>query len=108
MSNVECPRCGKETITLKQRFQAGKWIDIYCSECGGRMCAQPIVMSIMYFVLTWNILFFGFMAVYESSWAYGVAMVIGWAMLEFFILYMPLTKLRPLKQKDPSESTSIK
>lgn len=105
MSNVECPRCGKETITLKQRFLAGKWFDIYCSECGVRMCAQPIVLALMYFTLTWDILFFGFMAVYESSWAYGITGLIGWAILEFFILYMPLSKLRPIKQKDQSETT---
>ena len=99
MSNIECPNCKQETITVKQKLLAGKWRDIYCSNCGSRFCAQPVVMALMYFAVTWDILFFGFMAIYESSIAYAVAMVIGWLILEFFIYYIPLTKLRPKEQK---------
>lgn len=104
MEKTECPRCGEATITMFDRFKAGKWLDIYCSNCKGRMCANPIILAIMYFILCWDIFFFGFMAVYEKSWIYAAAMFIGWAILEFFILYVPLTKLRPVQQKNPNGS----
>ncbi len=94
MENTECPRCGELTITLKDKLKAGKWLNITCSKCGGRMCANPVVMAIMYFVLSWNIFFFGFMALLEESWGYAIGMIIGWLILEFFIYYIPLSNLR--------------
>ena len=104
MSNIECPSCNKETITFKQKLLAGKWVDIYCSSCGSRFCDQPIVLAIMHFIVTWNVLFFGYMAFHESSINYAAAAIIGWIILEFFIYYVPLTKLRP-KQRPVEESS---
>jgi len=97
MSLIECPSCNKETITFKQKLLAGKWVDIYCTNCNSRFCDQPIVLALMHFIVTWNILFFGYMAFRESSIAYAAAMFIGWFILEFFIYYIPLTRLRSKK-----------
>lgn len=95
MSNTVCPHCEKETITPMQRIKAFHWIDIYCSECGGRSAMVPIVMILLYFALVWNFLFFGFVAVAEKSFIYGAALFIGWFLLEFFGYYIPLVRLRP-------------
>jgi len=104
MSRIECPACNKETITFKQKLLAGKWVDIYCSNCGARFCDLPIALALMHFAITWDILFFGYMAVRESSIAYAIAMIVGWLLLEFFIYYLPLTRLR-LKQPPAEKST---
>jgi len=99
MEKAECPHCGEATITARLRFRAGKWLDIYCPKCGGRSCAQPIVLAIMYFMHVWNLAFFGFMAVYESSWIYFSIMVVLSLILEFFIMFIPLSRMRKKSQR---------
>ena len=94
MSLSPCPACNKETITIKQRLKASHWVDIYCSACGSRFAMQPIVLSLMHFVLVWNFYFFGFMAVYEKSIVYAGLFFLGWGILEVFASYIPLVKLR--------------
>jgi len=100
MMNIECPRCNEATITPGDKIKAGKWRDIYCSNCNQRLAANPIVMALMYFALGWVIFFFGFMAVHEESWIYALVMIVLWAILEFFIYYIPLTRLRPKNPPD--------
>ncbi|MDX1812630.1 MAG: hypothetical protein R3240_11815 [Gammaproteobacteria bacterium] len=94
MQNIECPNCGKSTITPGDKFKAGKWKDIYCSNCNQRLCANPIVMALLYFALVWDVFFFGFMAYVEKSWIYLSVGLALWAILEFFIYYIPLSKLK--------------
>ncbi|MDH3326929.1 MAG: hypothetical protein OEM38_09470 [Gammaproteobacteria bacterium] len=103
MEKIECPQCSEQTITLGQKFKAGKWATIFCSNCNARMCANPIVLALLYFVLIWNVLFFAYMAIRESSIYYGIAMIVGWAIIEFFIYYIPLSRMRALA---PSADTS--
>ena len=100
MENVECPRCGEHTITLGDRFKAGKWKDIYCRNCGGRLAANPIFMGLMYAAVCWNYFFFGFMTYHEKSWIYFGIMVFIGLCLEYFLLYMPLARLRPKNQNN--------
>ena len=97
MENLECPQCSEKTITLKQKLKAGKWATIHCPDCGARMCSNPIVLALMYFVLTWIILFFGYLAFHESNATYAVIMVVGWLIMEFFMYYIPLNRMRDLK-----------
>ena len=97
MEKIECPQCGEQTISIKQKLKAGKWATIYCPDCGARMCSNPIVLALLYFVLTWNILFFGYLAVHESSINYAITMLAGWAIIEFFMFYIPLNRMRALK-----------
>jgi len=42
----------------------------------------------------WNMAFFGFMAVYESSVIYLLALVFIWLILEFFAFFIPLSPMR--------------
>jgi len=98
MEKIECPQCSRQTITLKQKLKAGKWATIYCGDCDARMCANPVILALLYFVLTWNFLFFGYMAVRESSLGYFIAMIVGWAIIELFIYYIPLNRMRPLNK----------
>ncbi len=98
MENAECPQCCEQTITAKQKFKTGKWSTIFCPSCNGRMCAQPIVLALMYVVLTWNFLFFGYLAVSESSIIYAAILVVVWAIIEFFIFYVPLSRMRALQK----------
>jgi len=95
MQNLECPHCQKETITPKQRLQTGLWLNAICKACSGRMCAQPIVMAIVYFFHMWNVIFFGFMAIYEKSLGYFITMIIFWALLTWGAYYIPLSRMRP-------------
>lgn len=96
MENAECPQCSEKTITLMQKIKAGKWATIYCPSCNCRMCASPVMLAMMYFVLTWIFLFFGYLAVRESDISYALMMIVGWLIMEFFIYYIPLSRMRSL------------
>ena len=102
MSKIECPGCNKETITLKQKLLANKWVDIYCSECGARFCAQPVALALMSFILTWNFIYFGYLTVKEQSLTWGIAFIVGWALIELFMYYIPLSRLRAKTNTDTS------
>jgi hypothetical protein len=99
MEKQLCPHCNQATIKFGQKIKAGKWQDIYCDECGGRSCTQPIVLAIMYFLYVWDITFFTFMAVYEESFVYVGVMVVLALLLEFFIYYIPLSRM---KKREPN------
>lgn len=94
MENIACPRCGELTITPKDRIKTGKWLNTNCSNCGSRLCANPVVLALLYFVLLWDIFFFGFMAYHEKSWIWASVMLAGWLIMEFFIYYTPLSILK--------------
>lgn len=98
---IECPRCNKETISFKQKLLTGKWIDIYCSNCGARLCAQPIVLALLYFMLTWVIIYFGFLAVSEESVIFATMLAVGWFLIELFMYYIPLCILKPKNSNPP-------
>lgn len=98
MENAVCPHCNQAHITGKQRLLGTLWMDMYCSSCGGRSALNHIGLAILYFIWVWDVAFFGFMAVVEESWNYFAAMIVGWVLLQFFALYLPLLRLRP-KQK---------
>lgn len=66
---------------------------LHCPSCGGRVCAQPIVLAVMYFFYVWDVVLFGFLAYLDSLW-YLVAMLVAWLILDYFSLYIPLTALR--------------
>ena len=102
MLNTECPCCKKETITLKQKLIANKWVDIYCSDCGTRYCAQPVLLAVMSFVLTWNILYFGYLSAKEGGLIYPTLFVAVWIIVEYFMYYIPLARLRDKPSTDAS------
>jgi len=102
MLKTECPCCKKETITLKQKLLANKWIDIYCSECGERFCAQPILLAVMSFILTWNVIYFGYLTIKQEEMIYPILFMSGWVLIEFFMFYIPLARLRPKPAADTS------
>jgi len=99
VENAECPHCKKETIGPKDRFYTGLWLNVYCPECNGRMCAQPLVMVAVYFFHMWNVIFFGFMTIYEQSVVYFAIMIAGWIVLSITAYYIPMTRLRPVTPK---------
>jgi len=94
MEKTTCPHCQQQTITTMQKFKAGKWLDVYCGECKGRSSNQPIVSALMYFIYIWDLTFFGFMAVHEDDMIYIIVMVVIAVILEFFMHYIPLSRLR--------------
>jgi len=102
MSNIECPSCNKETITFKQKILANKWVDIYCSNCGARFCAQPLILALMWFALTWNFIYFGYLTVREDGIVFPILFFSGWLLVETFMYYIPLTRLRAKESPKPS------
>jgi hypothetical protein len=93
MASIACPHCGEKTFSWWDKYLSGKWAMLHCSQCGGRVCAQPIVLTLMYFFYVWDVVLFGYLA-YLDSLVYLLVMVVIWLILDYFSLYVPLTALR--------------
>ncbi len=95
-----CPHCKKPTLSLKQKYLTGKWREVYCPECGGRICAQPIVLAVLSFFYTWDVMLFGYVALAKHSWFYFGVLATGWLVLDLLNLTCPVSRMRP-KNSNP-------
>ena len=93
MASIPCPHCREKTFSWWDKYKTGKWSLLYCTHCGGRVCAQPIVLSVLYFLYVWDLMLFGYLAYLDSLW-YLLVMVVIWLILDYLSLYVPLTALR--------------
>lgn len=93
MASISCPHCEQKTFTWWDKYRAGKWALLHCRECGGRVCAQPWLLAALYFLYVWDVVLFGYLAYLDSLW-YLLVMVVGWLILDYFSVYVPLSPLR--------------
>jgi len=105
MASIACPHCGAKTFSWWDKYLVGKWALLHCSECAGRVCAQPIVLSALYFLYVWDVMLFGYLAYLDSLW-YLLVMLVGWLILDYFSVYVPLTALRPRNAKSSTEKNA--
>lgn len=108
MATIPCPHCQEKTFSWWDKYLAGKWKLLHCPQCGGRVCAQPIVLAVLYFLYVWDVMLFGFLAYLDSLW-YLLVMVVGWLILDYFSVYVPLSPLRKRgapAAADPDEPVS--
>lgn len=96
MASISCPHCNARTFTWWDKYRAGKWAILYCPECGGRVCALPLLMAALYFFYMWDVVLFGYLAYLDSLW-YLAVMLGGWIILDYFSIYIPLAALKPKK-----------
>lgn len=94
MLMFECPHCKQATLTFKQKLLAGKWCDVTCPSCGGRSCAYPALLVVLYFFYTWDVMLFGYLTVHETSVLYLGVMLGGWLLLEMFGISLPLARMK--------------
>lgn len=95
MTKFECPHCKQLTVTPMQKFLAGKWIDVYCTACGGRSCMYPVLLSVVYFFYIWDVMLFGYVAVAKQSLFYLGVLIFFWVILESISLWIPLARMKP-------------
>lgn len=92
----QCPHCNQATITLKQKYLAEKWVDAHCHACGGRSCMFPVLLVLLYFFYTWDVMLFGYVALAKHSILYLSVMIFGWIVLDLVGLSIPLARMKPL------------
>lgn len=101
MASIPCPHCEQKTFSWWDKYLLGKWALLSCRECGGRVSAQPIVLAALYFLYVWDVVLFGYLAYLDSLW-YLLVMVVGFLILDYFSVYVPLS---PLRAKGAAPST---
>lgn len=102
MSTYQCPRCNEMTISVKEKFLTGLWQNIYCSDCGAKLCAYPIPLAILYFFHIWNVIWFFGMYHFTGNKMHFFYMAVVWVILNVInITVMPLAVMRPDKPKKP-------
>ncbi|MBN4079408.1 hypothetical protein JYT26_02080 [Beggiatoa alba] len=50
-------------------------------------------MAALYFLYTWDVVLFGYLAYIDSLW-YLLVLLVGWLILDYFSVYIPLSALR--------------
>jgi len=93
MASIPCPHCEQKSFSWWDKYRSAKWAIMHCSNCHGRVCAQPLIMAAMYFFYLWNVVLFGYLAYLDSLW-YLLAGLAGWLILDYFSLYIPLSAMR--------------
>lgn len=101
MASIPCPHCDENTFSWWDKYRTGKWQLLHCRQCGGRVCAQPIVLALLYFMYIWDVLLFGFLAYMDSLW-YLLVMAVGFLILDYFSVYVPLASLRTPGRTKPT------
>jgi len=91
--------------SLRPAHCTGGTVIHLCLQCGGRVCAQPIVLAVLSFIYVWDVMLFGYLAYLDSLW-YLAVMTAAWLILDYFTIYVPLTPLRT--QPETSKPTSTK
>ncbi len=95
MKSFPCPTCRQASIPVKDKYFASVWMSIRCTACGARLCAAPIVMTLLYFCYFWLAAWFITWAWMESSWIPILILIPLWLLVDFLsVLYMPLLTLR--------------
>ncbi|MDR2877235.1 MAG: hypothetical protein LBV36_04245 [Chromatiales bacterium] len=95
MKPFPCPKCHQDTIALKDKYLAAIWMVIRCGNCGTRLCAHPLLMTLLYFIYFWVIAACVFWAWYHRSATPLIWMLVLWTLLDIInIRYMPLKALR--------------
>lgn len=89
----ECPRCGEKSISIKEKYLLGHWMTRTCPRCQARLGARPIPLAFLYFVYTWNILWFITLYVHSSMKLnpdpiYFLYMIVGWILLDITNLFV--------------------
>ncbi len=101
----DCPYCGEKTISIRDKHLLGYWMSVNCKDCGARVGAKPIPLALMYFVHTWNIIWFVTLYVYSSmkgtpDMIYFLYMIIGWIILDIVSLgLIPMGAMKPKKNR---------
>lgn len=104
MSRFRCPRCGESGISFKDKYLAGIWMTVLCTNCGARLCAQPLVMAAGYVLYFWVLAWFVTWALLDWSWLPILYMIPVWLVLDLLnIRFMPLAALRSPKTPDSAK-----
>lgn len=99
VASIPCPHCQQKNFSWWDKYKTGKWALLKCPQCNTRVCAQPIVLSVLSFLYVWDLMLFGYLAYLDSLW-YLVVLAVIWLILDYFSLYVPLSALRAKSTKE--------
>lgn len=95
MKFFPCPKCKEEVIPVKDKYLASLWMNVYCAHCGARLCAEPIVMALLYFLYFWMAAWFIAWAWMEETWVPILYLIPLWLLVDLLsVMYMPLMIMR--------------
>ena len=102
MASQPCPHCKQATISWWQKYIAAKWVLIKCSACAGTACSNPYILVFYTMLYVWDVLLFGYVAYFKSDMTFILIMIVGWLILDYFSLFLPLSAMK--RSAQPSHS----
>lgn len=102
MASQPCPHCKQATISWWQKYIAAKWFLIKCPACAGISCSNPYLLVFYTMLYVWDVLLFSYVAYFKQDLWYILVLIIGWLILDYFSLYLPLSAM-----KRKPETTSL-
>lgn len=95
MALYVCPQCKKRCLSGREKYLAGHWKVIRCSECHARLCATPLVLGLAYLLYFWTIAWFVGWALLEQTWLPILILVPVWLLIDYIGLkLMPISVMR--------------
>ncbi len=95
MHRFKCPSCQEESISIKDKFRLGWWLTTRCGQCETRVAAFPWTLMLLFFLHTWNVIWWFGLYHFEGGGQYLLYMGIGWVLIELInLFFMPLCSLR--------------
>ena len=99
MSLQPCPHCKQPAFGWRDKYLSAKWLLLTCPHCGGTSCSYPFLLAFYTMLYVWDVLLFGFLTYLTHIVWYALVMVVGWLLLDYFSLFLPLS---PIKRKTQS------
>jgi hypothetical protein len=93
----KCPRCGKMSIPIKDKYKAGFWAVISCKNCEARLCIFPWLLAVLFVAYVWDVVWFYGMYHFTGHYIHFLYMIVVWLMLDAVNIYfMPLASMKTL------------
>lgn len=95
MPMYQCPRCQTKSIPFKDKYKAGIWGEIYCSNCKAKLCAYPWLLAGIWVLYAWDVAWFSGIFYYTRELMNFVYMILIWLVIDALnVTYMPLAVMR--------------
>lgn len=107
MSSFNCPHCNQSAFSSWDKYLAAKWKILKCPHCEKRVCSAPLLLALFYLLYLADILNFGYLTFAFDNWAWGVAAIVGWVILDLFSVYLPLAAMGSKSEKGKEEDDTV-
>lgn len=102
MPRFICPRCKDRSISLLDKYRLGLWLTTRCPKCGTRLCANPYLLFVLYFLYVWNFMWWPTLAYYTGNYWHLIYLLPCWLVIDLINLrFIPMSCMKKKVEAPP-------